>query len=53
MKKILLILTLVLTSWMSYEALDIWTVLDSQESTIGRLLLYDRNGEILADLPKS
>ena len=53
MKKILLILTLILTSWMSYEALDIWSVLDSQENTIGRLLLYDRNGGILADLPKS
>ena len=53
MKKILLILVLFFTSWMTYEAINIWILLDSPRTSIWRLRLYDRNGKTLADLPKS
>lgn len=53
MKKILLILILFFTSWMTYEAINIWILLDSPRTSIWRLRLYDRNGKTLADLPKS
>lgn len=53
MKKIFLILLLFITSWMTYEAMNISILLDSPLVWLGRLRLYDRNGEILADLPKS
>jgi penicillin-binding protein 1C len=53
MKKIFIILVLFLSTWITSISLDIWNLLEKWDQNLGRLRIYDRNGNILTDLPLS
>jgi len=52
MKKIIIILLCALGIALGYHAMNIWNLLDVSSSSIGRLEISDRNGTLIALLPK-
>lgn len=51
MKKIFIIIILCFSAWLVSVSLNIWDLLDKWNHDLARLRIYDRNGNILTDLP--
>ena len=53
MKKIFLLIFLLLFLTLAYITISVYSDISRDESNIGSLILHDRHGKILADIPES